>query len=67
MNLDDDMAASLSACVHNIEVLNIGECELTTNGIQCIAKAIEQRSTPVRSKTPAVSVADCFIKITAKK
>ena len=50
-NLDDDMAALFSTCMQNIEVLNISKCELTTNGIQCIAKAIEQRSTPVRNKT----------------
>ena len=67
INLDDDKAASLAACVHNIEVLNISDCKLTTNGIQCIAEAIEQRSTPVRNKTPAVPVTACFCKITANK
>ena len=51
-NLDDEKAASLSTCVPNIEVLKISKCELTTNGIQSIVKAIEQRSTPVRNKTP---------------
>ena len=46
-NLDDEKAAILSTCLHNVEVLNVSECELTTNGIHCIAKAIEQKSAQV--------------------
>ena len=61
--MDDDKAASLAACVHNIEVLNISECNLTTNGIQCIAEAIEQRSTPVRNKTSTVLLLLVFAKL----
>ena len=45
--LSDDKAAILSSCLQNVEVLNVSECELTTNGIQCIAKAIKQKNEPV--------------------
>ena len=45
--LSDDGAAILSTCMQNIEVINISECELTTNGIQSISKAIEQRRVQV--------------------
>ena len=51
-NLFDDKAAILSACLQNIEVLNISDCKLKTNGIQRIAKVIEQSNTPVRNKIP---------------
>ena len=46
-NLDDEKAAILSTCLHNVEVLNVSKCELTTNGIQCIAKAIKQKNAQV--------------------
>ena len=45
--LNDDKAASLSTCLHNVKVLNVSECDLTNNGIQSIAKAIEQKRTQV--------------------
>ena len=45
--LDDEKAAILSTCLQNVEVLNVSKCELTTNGIQCIAEAIEQKSAQV--------------------
>ena len=46
-NLDDQKAAIFSTCLHNIEVLNVSECELTAHGIMCIARAIGRRSKPV--------------------
>ena len=46
-NLDDEKVAILSTCIHNVEVLNVSKCELTTNGLQCIAKAIELKSAEV--------------------
>ena len=46
-NLDDEKAAILSTCLHNVEVLNVSKCELTANGIQYIAKAIEQKNAQV--------------------
>ena len=49
-HFDDEIAAILSTCVHNIEVLNVSECKLTTNEIECIANAITQRSTPVSNQ-----------------
>ena len=45
--LDDDKAASLSTCVHNVDELNLQDCELTTRGVKKLSNAIKLRSNAV--------------------
>ena len=47
MHCKQKISTIISKCLHNVEMLKVSECELTTNGIKCIAVAIEQRIKPV--------------------
>ena len=62
INFDDEKAAKFSTCVHNIEVLNVSECELTNNGIDYIANAIKLRNTPVTNWNWAFVITKYFNK-----
>jgi len=47
--LDEDRVAILSTCLHNIEVLNIKACQLTTREIENISAAIGSLPQPVNT------------------
>jgi len=46
-NLDKDKSVILSTGLHNIDMLEIRECHLTTPGMESIANAIKDLSAPV--------------------
>ena len=41
-------ARSLSACIHNIEKLNVSYCEMNKDAIKLLADGIKKRSKPVK-------------------
>ena len=42
--VDDDAADCLSSCIHNLEELDLSDCQLTTRGIKQLSNAIKSRS-----------------------
>jgi len=46
---EEGKAATLSSCLHQLDVLDVTGCQLTTRGIKQLTTVIRQRSTPVRN------------------
>jgi len=46
-DVDDEKARIFSTCIHNIEMLDVSECQMTPSGFMSICKAIKQRPYPV--------------------